>query len=410
MAESDQKEDSFPSWMNNSFFEMALRSGENNSNITVTSTDVQRATAPGENFMSEIYRVTVQMVRGDESEKKSLIVKITPIGKYTTQFVNESDMFAREARMLKDVMPAMQRLLDEVLPRKCKPFAAKHVYSCLDPPTPVIIVEDLKEQGFQMSHLSANLDLNHSLLVIRTIARFHAASVVLKEKEPELLEPFMDGKVLDKLYNQIGDVVASAIMSLANQAEKWPEFEDRFIHKIRNIGRNFPENIVKLRKRAEKEFNVLAHNDLWVTNIMFRYSDTAHNILDLRFVDFQLCYWMSPAIDLLYFLHSSTATELLDKHDVLIEDYYTTLGETLALLGYKDLHPKREDFMQQIESRGAFATIIAVTIRSVLLLDRSKLQDFEKRLKEEHRENLCSDIYKQHLRKVLPILEKKGWI
>ncbi|KAJ9581048.1 hypothetical protein L9F63_023772, partial [Diploptera punctata] len=36
------------------------------------------------------------------------------------------------------------------------------------------------------------LDEEHCMMVMRKIAQFHAASLVLKEKNPELLETFID--------------------------------------------------------------------------------------------------------------------------------------------------------------------------------------------------------------------------
>jgi hypothetical protein len=57
MAETD-----IPNWLNSSFFETALRSGGYGPNVTVTSSEVGRATGPGENYASDIFRAKLQVI------------------------------------------------------------------------------------------------------------------------------------------------------------------------------------------------------------------------------------------------------------------------------------------------------------------------------------------------------------
>jgi hypothetical protein len=70
MAETD-----LPNWLNNSFLETALRSGEYGPNVTVTSSEVTRATAPGDNYACDIYRAKVRVTLEGRPKTLSLIVK-----------------------------------------------------------------------------------------------------------------------------------------------------------------------------------------------------------------------------------------------------------------------------------------------------------------------------------------------
>lgn len=67
-----------PKWLDDSFLEIALRSGANGSSMTVTSSDVIRATVAGDNYASDIYRVTVRFTRDGQADTISLIVKSEP--------------------------------------------------------------------------------------------------------------------------------------------------------------------------------------------------------------------------------------------------------------------------------------------------------------------------------------------
>jgi hypothetical protein len=64
----------YPSWLNREFMESALRSA-GDSSVKVVSCDIKYATAAGDNYMSDMYRVTVWVTRGDEAGVTSLIVK-----------------------------------------------------------------------------------------------------------------------------------------------------------------------------------------------------------------------------------------------------------------------------------------------------------------------------------------------
>ena len=70
MADSD-----IPSWLNNSFFETALRSGGYGSRVTVTSSKIGRATEAGDNYACDILRAKLQVTLDGRRSTLSLIVK-----------------------------------------------------------------------------------------------------------------------------------------------------------------------------------------------------------------------------------------------------------------------------------------------------------------------------------------------
>ena len=66
-------------WINNTFLEKVLTSSQVDGGIKVTSYEIARATAAGDNYASEMYRVSVQYQRNGKQATKSLIVKAEPI-------------------------------------------------------------------------------------------------------------------------------------------------------------------------------------------------------------------------------------------------------------------------------------------------------------------------------------------
>jgi hypothetical protein len=74
MAESD-----VPNWLNSSFLETALRSGGYGPSVTVTASEIGRATGPGDNYACEIYRAKLQVTLEGRRSTVTLIVKAQPL-------------------------------------------------------------------------------------------------------------------------------------------------------------------------------------------------------------------------------------------------------------------------------------------------------------------------------------------
>jgi len=128
-----------------------------------------------------------------------------------------------------------------------------------------------------------------------------------------------------------------------------------------------------------------------------------------RFVDYQICHFTNPAQDLHYFLYGSLSINLLEKHSVLVEEYYNTLHSTLTLLGRADLCPSSQQFHKQLDKMGLYAALVACTVLPIILTDKSNLPDFEKVLKEGQSVHF-SERYKEAIKTLLPLLEQKGWL
>jgi hypothetical protein len=128
-----------------------------------------------------------------------------------------------------------------------------------------------------------------------------------------------------------------------------------------------------------------------------------------RFVDYQLCHFTNPAQDLQYFLHTSPSTSLMEKHGLLVEEYYRTLEETFILLGHQHLCPSLQQLHKQLDNKGRYAVIVSCTVLPFVLVDRSSVPNFEKVMKEEESVHF-SDKYKDVLKTFLPLFEQRGWL
>ncbi|XP_069690945.1 uncharacterized protein [Periplaneta americana] len=399
-----------PEWMSNSFFENALRSAEGD-NITVISTEVKAATAAGDHYGSNMYRVVVKFRHGTKIEEISVIVKVSKQESQgiIAKMMSVRNLFDQETAAFSIMFPAMYKLLDEVPSLNNQPFSAKYLYSDSHETASSIVLEDLKVKGFRLAdNRTSGLDVKHCLLVMRTIARYHAASLVQYQKDPTIFEPLMDNVFSIDKDNGLKELFEGNISRVAKEVDTWPEYKDTLAKRLYNL-RDTTMEKWRLGYTRNGEFNVLCHGDLWLNNLMFRYSGDTAEIEDFRFVDFQLTYWTSPAVDLHYFMYTSASAEALEHSELLIQEYYNTLCEILTLLKHPQLQPTMSMINEELEKRGFFAVLCSIVVRSVVMVDRSNFRDVDGLVEEKEVIHLTEE-YKRSLKNLLFLFDARGWI
>ncbi|XP_069690958.1 uncharacterized protein [Periplaneta americana] len=397
-----------PSWLNAELLQTALKSASD-PDPKVISFEVKNATAAGDNYSSDMYRVKVNYTQGDTAKTTSVIVKVAKHFDIFDKISTELNPFQREINVFTHILPYLQDFLRDIFPGKFQPFGANLLHSSNELSTTYLIMEDLKESGFKIAERMRGLDMNHSLLVMKNLGRYHAASVVLHEKQPEKLRYFMESfynpsnkDMMDKFYNGI-------LRNVAREVETWPDYKERFASKLHKLADDPFMHCVNAVKRDEEEFNVLCHGDLWLNNMMFRYSEETGEVVDVRFVDYQIGYWTSPAVDLQYFFHTSVSTDLIDKRHVLIQEYYNSLTDTLTKLGYKHLQPTMSQLEKQLNKRGLHAVMTSTTALPIIIVDKINAPDINELINKGNKIHL-SEAYNSAMKKFLPVFEERGWI
>jgi len=108
--------------------------------------------------------------------------------------VIQSGIFKIEILMMSDTLDKMNDLLEP----KYR-LSGKCLYVQKENPM-FLVIEDLASLGFRMANRLSGLDLAHSILALRGIARFHAASVALCEKVNAWLSRNVSLQLLQNLY------------------------------------------------------------------------------------------------------------------------------------------------------------------------------------------------------------------
>jgi hypothetical protein len=196
--------------------------------------------------------------------------------------VSEGHVFDREIKTFFLVLPSLHSLMRSASPENYQPFSPNVLFTANGHPSYAIVMEDLKVQGFKMAERTSGLDMNHCLLVMRELGRYHAASVVLHEKEPEHVRYFHDSFYDKNSIENIERFFKNSTENLANEVGKWPEYKERFYDKLLKLADNAYTQFTGSLKRNEDDFNVLCHGDLWLNNMMFRYSEETGEVVNIR--------------------------------------------------------------------------------------------------------------------------------
>ena len=174
-------------------------------------------------------------------------------------------------------------MLQEVYPDSIQQFAPLCYFSHLGPPGSILVFEDLKTQSFRLPERSLGLDMAQSLLVVRCLAKMHASSAILLDREPDLTQVFSQSAYKESSRKSLDDLFNYILRDLAEEVKRWPGYE-RYQPKILEIAENAADYILDGVTRDENDFNVLIHADAWTNNMLLQYSEQTGQSVDIRYV------------------------------------------------------------------------------------------------------------------------------
>ncbi|KAI4473883.1 hypothetical protein M0802_015893 [Mischocyttarus mexicanus] len=326
--------------------------------------------------------------------------------------IEQSKVFDTEMSVMMNLLKKMNDLVGPAYILGAQALYVKKEYPGF------LVVEDLVPLGFRMADRQAGLDLPHSMLAIQGLARFHASSLAICEKEPYHKTLYTRGIYSDEYSSDITSFFTLGIKALAEEVKKWPNFE-KYGEKIAKISDKLYHETSKVTKYRDDEFNVINHGDCWVNNMMFRYNEegqpidhTFNLLVMLLKVDFQVSVYGSPALDLQYFFSTSPNDEVYENNkDNLLDEYYSILCNTMKQLNCKTLPPSKETLQKAIKERELLSMTSSFAILPLVLIDKKDAKDFDEIIRRDgsyDNSAYKSDLYRQVMTKRIPIYDQLG--
>lgn len=368
-------DDSLPPWLDVKLMEAVLRQGHSDPNLVVINLSLNGSTGKGDNYGSKIIivRVDIKLESEEEIQSRSYFLKSLG-GAEMGQYLLESGMWDREKIFFLDILPSLNDFLSTFRPKQI-PFHPEGFYfkNATDKLKDLIVLKDMRPDGFQMSDRMLGLDLDQSLILMEYLGQFHAISAILSEK---LQNTF--NQVKEHLYfkESISKLFGILIRSLALEFDYWPELKHLAVA-VEKIAKNLAEIGRNTFQHKPGDFLVLNHGDLWTPNILFKNYESG-KVERLLFVDFQLIFYGSPAWDLQNVIYSCMQDEARDKYtNVLIEKYHCVLTDTLIQLNYSKKIPSMEYIKNEIKEKSILGFILTCSDFAISRADPSDAVSFE---------------------------------
>lgn len=286
-----------PVWLNEIYIQNVLQTHFNNEKLKVKKLEVQHCGGKGESYVSAMFRVGTYFNAGENPEAtkfSSFILKTSPKSELAIEKLgpNSYDVQKKEMKLYKEVFPEFRRILESI--NEDSSLFPKVV--AIDKINEVFVMEDLGENKFVMADRVNGMDLNHTRMALRKLARMHAASVIVHGRDSSAFKRFDTG-IFSRKIDAFYVMFESLCNAMVDEVSSWVGYE-YYAKKLRNVNPSMIKNVLRAFDCDDGDFNVLTHGDFWTNNMMFQYDD-AGKLIDAVLIDFQFASFRSPAIDLI---------------------------------------------------------------------------------------------------------------
>ncbi|XP_058443604.1 uncharacterized protein LOC131425602 isoform X2 [Malaya genurostris] len=337
----------------------------------------------GDNYLGVVFRAEAECRR--TGKKVNIIAKLPPLTEARRKQFFARASFEREISFYTEIYPMMEEFQREKgldTTDGCKAFnqIPRCLRTCLVDCEEAILMNDLKEAGFDMFDRHKELTVSHFRLVVSALGRLHALSFALKDQRPERMKRFMEmidifltrdqDDTMDQWFTMLIDRTLGTL-----DCKKEPEL---YAKTKKALDVKFLDTIKDMTDgKAAEPYAVICHGDCWNNNMLFKHEKGSP--VDFRLLDWQICRYSSPVLDLMYFIFSSSNKAFRDQHyQSLIDLYHRSLSDFLRRLGSdpERLFP-REALDQQLKQFGRFGLLMAVMILPVITTKSEDVPDLE---------------------------------
>ncbi|XP_063538155.1 uncharacterized protein LOC134747461 [Cydia strobilella] len=291
----------------------------------------------GDNYIAHVKRFIYE---AEDGTTFNMIGKVAPVAEQLRLMMNTMVLFNNEIVMYNLVLPKLNDIQNSAGVTDDEKVRFPACYGVVtEEPYEFILIEDLKEAGFEMLDKMKPLTNESVRLIVKDLAKYHSLSYVLKNSEPEIYESYSN-----KLSN------LWAIVGAEPEAQQFFESGENDLFKMmhdvsdqyKNVVRGSLTQITPIAKKIQSyekgsKYSVIQQGDCWNNNILFRLEEGKP--VDDVMIDYQLSSEGNPAADLLYLIFNCTdhATRL-EHYQEWIDYYNETLDHSLNLHGLKANH------------------------------------------------------------------------
>ncbi|XP_064120857.1 uncharacterized protein LOC135225483 isoform X2 [Macrobrachium nipponense] len=337
------------------------------------SWEVVDFTKTGDNYSTFVTSIQVTYSMADEELQVSYVTKVNPCRKLEGFESITHALFEKEVNFYLNLVPDLNSVLEEAGIETLNLPRCYHVN--LDQGQERAYYEDLRERGFKMVDRRQGLDAAHVTLVLKELAKLHAASRLLQEKSPEesLEEKYyptlQDWLNLGEEANEVLTPMLQGYLNHARDILKNSGGEKRILEWIESLRPNLREDMIT--KMQSDTFGSICHGDCWSNNILFRYED--EEPVEVMLVDLEACRYATLASELNYLLYSSVAYQVRKEN---LEDFmrtYFSAYNDIVQAGGLEMSFSEEELMEEFRDKNILGAIFAMMIVPIVLFETGEL-------------------------------------
>ncbi|XP_059621218.1 uncharacterized protein LOC132264899 isoform X2 [Phlebotomus argentipes] len=302
--------------------------------------------------------------KGKDIDSRSLVVKTLPTDdSVKKEILKDMPIFDREIDMYTKVLPEMKKIMDSIGDNE--QMSPRILYYSRE--LPIIIFEDITKQGYEMNQ--EFWDFDNTIKILKKLAKFHALSFYMNDNKYAHKMDFENYKpilITEKSIDQMQTFV-NGLSSLVEEIDTWPGFED-IARKLEGVIPTLLKAVLDIYKpNPEPGFNVLCHGDFNLKNLM--YKKNGKDIDNMLFIDFQMSFWTSPAVDLLYVMNVIGNQEVRRRRGEAVMIYHEVFTDYLSRLGCLRKGPSLRDLNIDMLKYGKVEVHIGVGFMPIFYLD-----------------------------------------
>lgn len=267
-------------------------------------------------FLSEISFLSVEYCLNNEIKSSKYVFKFLPTEDDLLSFIHQGGLAKREVDFYRFAQ-------SETFKSVCEASAIKRLvptvlYSCLDQSALTIVMEDLREDNYELVLNRDGSTLVETQAALCAIAHVHAAGIIYQQKHGR---HELDVPTDNSFYDQF---LIPNLKFLADRADIDSQRQKNMLHLIQ-----FTEQM-RMWPLRYPLFDTVIHGDLWAAQTLFSPNRTAACILDWQFstignpvIDIQAMFFMSSDpvaldehLEEVLFAYWRTFSDCLKKHEV----------------------------------------------------------------------------------------------
>ncbi|KAJ4448875.1 hypothetical protein ANN_00266 [Periplaneta americana] len=289
-----------------------------------------------DHYMSNAFFVNVLLkFEADSPERYYMLIKLPEEDPYIRKYLNTEVLFHNETLIYTQMIPLMEEFLKKRVSFSIQSLFPTCYYARSDsaPDEDVVVLGDMKPEGFRTTEMKIFLDYDHCVLALRALGRLHAVSYGMKNLEGSAFHTIISELRVQKFANSSESDIDLFFKKTTSVAVEYfgrdKGVDQTVVKKLKDKFSKCSELFVQMLTPKEP-LTVMCHGDFCRNNMMFRYDECAKPC-EVKFFDLQVVKYASPGIDLSLFAYLNMSSELREQHwDDLFKEYHASVINNLA--------------------------------------------------------------------------------